>query len=30
MVEKVSDKGGYGWSYLQDLSRRWGEMGDAG
>ena len=26
MVEKVSDKGGYVWTYLPDLSRRWGEM----
>jgi PelA/Pel-15E family pectate lyase len=26
MVEKVSYKGGYVWSYLPDLSRRWGEM----
>ncbi|MGN6268838.1 MAG: pectate lyase [Sphingomonas sp.] len=26
MVEQVSTKGGYVWSYLPDLSRRWGEM----
>ncbi len=26
MVEKVSTKGGYVWSYLPDLSRRWGEI----
>ncbi len=26
MVEKVSTEGGYVWSYLPDLSRRWGEM----
>ena len=26
MVEKVSTDGGYVWSYLPDLSRRWGEM----
>ncbi|HEX8031578.1 MAG TPA: pectate lyase, partial [Vicinamibacterales bacterium] len=26
MVDKVSYKGGYVWSYLPDLSRRWGEM----
>lgn len=26
MVEKVSTKGGYVWSYLPDFSRRWGEM----
>jgi hypothetical protein len=26
MLEKVSYKGGYVWSYLPDLSRRWGEM----
>ncbi len=26
MVEKVSTKGGYLWSYLPDFSRRWGEM----
>ena len=26
MVEKVSTEGGYVWSYLSDLSRRWGEM----
>jgi hypothetical protein len=26
MVEKVAYKGGYVWSYLPDLSRRWGEM----
>ena len=26
MVEKVSTSGGYVWSYLPDLSRRWGEM----
>ncbi len=26
MVEKVSTNGGYVWSYLPDLSRRWGEM----
>ena len=26
MVEKVSYNGGYVWSYLPDLSRRWGEM----
>jgi PelA/Pel-15E family pectate lyase len=26
MVEKVSNKGGYVWSYLPDMSRRWGEM----
>ncbi|HEY0414237.1 MAG TPA: pectate lyase [Allosphingosinicella sp.] len=26
MVEKVSTNGGYVWSYLPDLSRRWGEI----
>ena len=26
MVEKVSTRGGYVWSYLPDMSRRWGEM----
>ncbi|MBE1529027.1 PelA/Pel-15E family pectate lyase [Sphingopyxis sp. OAS728] len=26
MVEKVSTNGGYVWSYLPDMSRRWGEM----
>jgi PelA/Pel-15E family pectate lyase len=26
MVEKVAYKGGYVWTYLPDLSRRWGEM----
>lgn len=26
MVEKVSTKGGYVWSYLPDMSRRWGEI----
>lgn len=26
MVEKVATKGGYVWSYLPDMSRRWGEM----
>lgn len=26
MVEKVSTRGGYVWSYLPDFSRRWGEM----
>lgn len=26
MVEEVSYNGGYVWSYLPDLSRRWGEM----
>lgn len=26
MVEKVSYRGGYLWSYLPDFSRRWGEM----
>ncbi len=26
MVEKVSYKGGYLWSYLPDFSRQWGEM----
>ncbi len=26
MVEKVSNKGGYVWSYLPDMTRRWGEM----
>jgi PelA/Pel-15E family pectate lyase len=26
MVEKVSTSGGYVWTYLPDLSRRWGEM----
>jgi PelA/Pel-15E family pectate lyase len=26
MVETVAHKGGYVWSYLPDLSRRWGEM----
>jgi hypothetical protein len=26
MVEKVSTHGGYVWSYLPDMSRRWGEM----
>jgi PelA/Pel-15E family pectate lyase len=26
MVEKVSTNGGYVWTYLPDLSRRWGEM----
>jgi PelA/Pel-15E family pectate lyase len=26
MVEKVANKGGYVWSYLPDMTRRWGEM----
>jgi PelA/Pel-15E family pectate lyase len=26
MVEKVSHHGGYVWSYLPDMSRRWGEI----
>lgn len=26
MVEKVALKGGYVWSYLPDMSKRWGEM----
>lgn len=26
MVERVSYRGGYVWAYLDDLSRRWGEM----
>lgn len=26
MTEKVAYKGGYVWTYLPDLSRRWGEM----
>src|SRR5829696_8659752 len=26
MVERVSTDGGYVWSYLPDLSRRWGEI----
>src|SRR5689334_7574344 len=26
MVEKVAYRGGYLWSYLPDMSRRWGEM----
>jgi PelA/Pel-15E family pectate lyase len=26
MVEKVATRGGYVWTYLPDLSRRWGEM----
>ncbi|MGM8226384.1 pectate lyase [Cellvibrio sp. ARAG 10.3] len=26
MVEKVSHRGGYVWSYLPDFSRRWGEL----
>jgi PelA/Pel-15E family pectate lyase len=26
MVDKVAYKGGYVWSYLPDMSRRWGEM----
>jgi hypothetical protein len=26
MVERVSYRGGYVWSYLPDMSRRWGEM----
>jgi hypothetical protein len=26
MVEKVGTKGGYVWTYLPDLSRRWGEL----
>jgi PelA/Pel-15E family pectate lyase len=26
MVERVSTNGGYVWTYLPDLSRRWGEM----
>ena len=26
MVDKVAHKGGYVWSYLPDMSRRWGEM----
>lgn len=26
MVEEVSTRGGYVWSYLPDFSRRWGEM----
>ena len=26
MVEKVATRGGYVWSYLPDMSRRWGEI----
>jgi PelA/Pel-15E family pectate lyase len=26
MVEKVANQGGYVWSYLPDMTRRWGEM----
>ena len=26
MVERVADRGGFVWTYLPDLSRRWGEM----
>jgi PelA/Pel-15E family pectate lyase len=26
MVEKVAHQGGYVWSYLPDMTRRWGEM----
>lgn len=26
MVEEVSTNGGYVWSYLPDMSRRWGEL----
>ncbi|MCL4814845.1 MAG: pectate lyase [Vicinamibacteraceae bacterium] len=26
MIEKVSTRGGYVWTYLPDLSRRWGEL----
>src|SRR5687767_5479178 len=26
MLERVSTQGGYVWTYLPDLSRRWGEM----
>ena len=26
MVERVSTRGGYVWSYLPDMSRRWGEI----
>lgn len=26
MVERVADHGGYVWTYLPDMSRRWGEM----
>jgi PelA/Pel-15E family pectate lyase len=26
MVERVSTRGGYVWSYLSDFSRRWGEL----
>ncbi len=26
MVDRVADHGGYVWTYLPDLSRRWGEM----
>ncbi|MCL4811937.1 MAG: pectate lyase, partial [Vicinamibacteraceae bacterium] len=26
MVEKISTRGGYVWTYLPDLSRRWGEL----
>ena len=26
MVEEVSTNGGYVWSYLPDMSRRWGEI----
>ena len=26
MVEEVSTEGGYVWSYLPDMSRRWGEI----
>ena len=26
MVDKVAYKGGYVWSYLPDMTRRWGEM----
>ncbi len=26
MVDKVAYQGGYVWTYLPDMSRRWGEM----
>ena len=26
MVERVATNGGYVWSYLPDMSRRWGEI----
>jgi len=26
MIDRVADHGGYVWTYLPDLSRRWGEM----